>query len=73
MVAVDTIGSRKEHLRITVVGDKSRSHTLLAFGRGGDVNAWQVGTVHRLLVTIQENIWNTQRKLQLLLVDHRIL
>ena len=68
---MNTMGTGNEHLKITLQDENGRLHTLVAFGRGGDLAEWEKNSVHQLLMTVQENVWNAQRRVQLHLVDHR--
>ena len=70
---VNTMGAGHEHLRITLEDEIGRLHTIVAFGRGQDLRQWERNSVHRLLVTVQENVRNGQRRVQLQLVDVRKL
>ncbi|EPZ43810.1 single-stranded-DNA-specific exonuclease RecJ [Alicyclobacillus acidoterrestris] len=71
VVWADTMGQGNQHLRIRVSDDTGCSQTVLAFGYGQTIDEWYVGSEHELLVTVQENIWNAERRIQLRLVDHR--
>ena len=71
--AVSTMGSTKHHLRVMVSENNriGRTYPLIAFGEGENATQWkQTSTVH-LLATLNENVWEGQRSIQLMLVDAR--
>ena len=65
------MGADNSHLRVKLEDRNGRIHTLIAFGHGYELGEWEKDSEHRLLVTVEENIWNLQRRVQLRLVDHR--
>ncbi|MFD1676046.1 single-stranded-DNA-specific exonuclease RecJ [Alicyclobacillus fodiniaquatilis] len=68
---VETMGTEGKHLKLWVEDDSGRGQEVVAFNRGHEIDHWEEGTRHHLVVKVEENIWQTSRKVQLHLVDHR--
>jgi single-stranded-DNA-specific exonuclease len=68
---VYTMGADKQHLKVIVSenGGIGFPYQMVAFGHGDEVDEWRNARTRHLLVTLNENVWNDEKSIQLMMVD----
>lgn len=71
VVAAETMGAKKNHLRITVFTPQRTTKTLIGFGLAKHATL-RMGDRVDVAYVVEENVWNGRRDVQMRIIDLRI-
>ena len=71
IVTIKPMGKDNRHMKVKIKGDGASLHDLIVFNYADYNIDWQEGDVIDAVVRVDENVWNGNRSVQLMLVDWR--